>query len=104
MADTADLRSEGKFSHTKEAQYARLRARNFELAGLCNMCGKTPVKNRKTCYACSADQKDKTYLAGLRHHLKKAGLSLKLIDRIDEDKAIDILYKLLNEAQYVNRR
>jgi hypothetical protein len=102
MADTADLRSEGKNSQTQQAKYARLRAHGLELSGLCKYCGQTPVKNRKVCYDCSASQSDHTYRSGLRHFLKKYGVDLNgevVLPRYAEI----ILMQLILEAQYANR-
>jgi len=98
MADTADLRSEGKNSQTAGAQYSRYRAQCLALSGLCKYCGDTAVKNRKVCYACSAKQVDHTYRSGLRHFLKKAGVDLE--NGVVYDST-EILSRLIDEARYV---
>lgn len=71
MADTADLRSEGKASKSKQAIENRVLRRQRLADGLCVCCGKTEVLNRKTCYDCSLTHSTKTYLSGLRHFCKE---------------------------------
>ena len=60
MADTADLRSEGKNSSNRQAKLSRLRAQELKAKGLCSICGITAVKGRITCYGCSADASQTT--------------------------------------------
>lgn len=81
MADTMDRRSEGKACDSE----SRDRYKRLEAQGLCAYCGKTPVKNRTTCYDCSSKSSGYTQ----RHHVRKS-LAVHSIDpnldvsRLDE--------------------
>lgn len=75
MADTADLRSEGKSSDTQAAQtYRRLKAAR-QAAGFCVVCGKVPVKNRVTCYSCVDAQVVQQNRYGFRRVLAEYGVT-----------------------------
>ena len=74
MADTSDRRSEGTLSSKPVNIAARIKHNEFKNKGLCCICGVTEVRGRITCYACTDDQKEKTYLSGLRYNLKKLGI------------------------------
>lgn len=77
MADTADLRSEGKqLSENPSTVYRRKQTALFKSQGLCAYCGKTHVKNRETCYACSKKQSGHTYTSGLRSFVKLANIDI----------------------------
>lgn len=79
------------------------------------MCGKTPVLNRKTCYACSLEQSSKTQLSGLRNFCHDCMInpptSIQVLDSIlgkhewslDEAKELLKLKKLMKIALYTSQ-
>lgn len=111
MADTADLRSEGK-RYYGNGKYARERRVALTAAGLCNYCGKVEVTNRKVCYTCSCEQTQAAKLSGFRTHLKSNGIdpesaaaSLRALmkkSRTFDPVAAGLLTALV-EAQYKNK-
>lgn len=109
MADTADRRSEGTLSSKPANIAARIKYNEFMNKGLCKVCGLTEVRGRMTCYACTDDQKDKTYLSGLRYYLKKLEIdpieSIEFLDSLPwKTVEIDQLKALMELAKYAYKR
>lgn len=65
MADTADRRKEGKPNRYTNQKALR---KYWESVGLCKVCGKVEVVNRKTCYTCV----DRQMLHTMRYFVRKA--------------------------------
>jgi hypothetical protein len=104
MADTADLRSEGKHSETPHATWQRQERKKRTAKGLCNVCGVTEVQNRIVCYECSSKKIDGVYLSGLRYHLSVAEIDpdsmLEFLDSRPQYEEIQKLIVLMKLAQY----
>ena len=74
MADSADLRSEGKFSNAPLAITAREKRYRLIASGTCIYCAAVAVKNRTVCYACSEKQGAFQRMYGFRAVLKNHGI------------------------------
>jgi hypothetical protein len=111
MADSSDLRSEGKNSQTDVAFYQRRQRADRIAKHLCVYCAEKSVLNRVTCYDCSKKQSLHTYRSGLRSFLAAVGINgksraaLDLLQDIDrrsmpdcQSELLDQLAALLGEA------
>ena len=74
MADTMDRRSEGTRSQSASAIAERQKKAFFKSLGLCSYCGKTEVKNRVVCYACSEKTQQYGERASFKRHMAKNGI------------------------------
>lgn len=104
MADTADLRSEGKNSQTPSAIISRNKRLDRIAKGVCVKCGKTPVLNRVTCYECSSYQVEGTYLSGLRYYCQYSNIDpdsmLQFLNELPwQTEAVQSLKTLMSYAQ-----
>jgi len=114
MADTADLRSEGKNSTDPDNVRARRKYSANKSLGICASalnCGNTAVKNRSYCYACSAYQAKATYKSGLRSFVNASGIddvnnTIEILEDIDrrsmpdaQAEELDKVIALLKFAQ-----
>lgn len=93
MADTADLRSEGKKSETKSAKNSANRRQRLKCLGLCTICGVTKISGARTasCYECSAEQARRTYKSGARHFLRLVGVDFQTAETMSEDQIKQLL-------------
>ena len=83
MADTKDLRSEGKRSRNPHTIRARAWYNDQKSQGLCVTCGTEPVKNRVECYMC-----------GKRKKIARLKSKVRQLDRRDPDALLDVLEEL----------
>lgn len=108
MADTADLRSEGKCSTTPQALLSRQARLDRIKSDVCISCGITAVKNRTVCYACSEKQGAIQRMYGFRAVLRNNGIedfdaAADMVQRVSaaarvKDDTIDALIKALRSA------
>lgn len=109
MADTADLRSEGKCSDNPQAIQSRQQRLDYIKSGVCISCAITAVKNRTVCYACSAKQAKSQQMYGFRKVLRDNGIddfeaAAAVVQRVavyamlDDDDTINSLIKALRSA------
>jgi len=93
MADTVDLRSEGKNSQSKSAVESRKRRKRLKYEGLCTICGITPIGGSRTsaCYECSKLQSRRTYKSGLRFFLKLVGADYETVETLTTEQISELL-------------
>jgi len=95
MAETQDLRSEGKNSDTPQAVSNR-KLRAFRKAqDLCITCGAVRLKNRTQCYACVKQASEYNRRSNFRKHLSEHGVDLDEVIQLMSDKP---KYKNLKKA------
>lgn len=71
MAYGIDRRSEGKGTKTERAKRARHERKRRDTLGLCQRCGREPVRGVRFCETCGPIRKVQAYAGGMRQLYRK---------------------------------